>query len=144
MLAIKILILLLTVVHLQVNIANASDFICTVNTFVDDSLKTVKKRFSTFDKIYVQSLCHNLLPGYYEFTVVWHLPSGQIQRQDVHTFNLQIVSDYSVFFWIKLLKKSTIQEAVSNGSYSDKYYGQWTVNVYLNEQSIGAAPFTVQ
>ena len=131
-------------VFFQVAAGNTADITCRTTLYADQSLQTAKEQFSAYDKIYLQSLCQHLDPGDYELSAVWHTPSGQIQRQDIHTFHLQVATGYSAYFWMKLHNKSTIQDASSNGSFSDKYFGSWTVKVYLNEQPVGKATFSIQ
>ena len=128
----------------QVGAGHTADLTCKITLFADQSLQIVKEQFSAHNKIYLQSLCQHLVPGNYELSTVWHTPSGQIQRQDMHTFYLPVATGYSAFFWMKLHKKSTIQDAASNGSFSDKYFGLWTVRVYLDEQPVGMATFSIQ
>ena len=99
---------------------------------------------ASFNKVYLQGLCQQLIPGNYEITAVWHTPSGQIQRQDRHSFYLPVLADYEVLFWMKLHKKTSLQDASSNRTFSDRYYGVWTVKLYLNEQHVGDKQFTFQ
>jgi hypothetical protein len=139
----KIYVIVTMFGFLQTGVGNAADSFCKITLFADKSLQTVKEQFSVYDKIYLQSFCQHLLPGEYELTAVWHTPSGLIQRQDIQTFNLQVMAGYSAFFWLKLHKKSPFEDASSNSSFSDKYFGEWTVNVYVNEHSVGSAKFTL-
>jgi len=140
----KNLFIAILVVLFQVVAGNTADITCRTILYEDQSLQTVKGQFSAYDKIYLQSLCQYLAPGDHELSAVWHTPSGKIQRQDIHTFHLPVETGYSALFWMKLHKKSTLQDAASNGSFSDKYFGTWTVKVYLNEQSVGTATFSIQ
>ena len=128
----------------QIGLGNTADLTCRTTLSADQSFQAVKEQFSAYDKIFLQSFCRDLAPGGYELSAVWHTPAGQIQRQDIHTFYLTTAAGYSAFFWMKLHKKSTLQDASSNGSFSDKYFGLWTVKVYLNETAVGAANFTIQ
>ncbi len=121
-----------------------ADFNCHATFFEEESLQTISEKFSIFDKVYLQSLCRQLPNEIYELTAVWHTPSGQIQRQDIHSFSMPVTTDYSAFFWMKLLKKTPFKEASSNSSFSEKYYGLWTVKLYLNDQRIGTKSFTIQ
>ena len=135
----------LSLLLFQAEIGEANDtFLCRTNFFKDESLQIVARKFSVFDKVYLQCLCGKLPKGKYELTAIWHTPSGQIQRQEKHSFSLPIVRDYGAFFWMKLLKKSPFKETFSNSSFSDKYYGVWTVKLYLNDQSVGSGSFILQ
>ncbi len=141
----KSIFLTLSLLLIQADIIEARDVLpCRASFFNDESLQIVTKNFSVFDKVYLQSICRQLPKGKYELTAIWHIPSGQIKRQDTHRFSLSIPGDYGAFFWMKLLKKSPLKETFSNSSFSDKYYGLWTVNLYLNDQSVGSGSFTIQ
>ncbi len=140
----KRLFIVILALFLQVSVGIAADIDCKASLFADNSLQTVKEQFSAYDKIYLQSFCQHLSAGDYELTAVWHTPSGQIQRQDIHTFHLPEASGYRAFFWMKLHKKSTLRDVSSNGSFSDKKFGLWSVKMYLNEQSVAVASFTIQ
>jgi hypothetical protein len=141
----KCIFLTFPLLLIQADIVDARDVLpCRASFFKDESLHIAATKFSVFDKVYLRSICRQLPEGKYEFTAIWHTPSGQIQRQDTHSSSLSVTGDYGAFFWMKLLKKSPFKETFSNSSFSDKYYGLWTVNLYLNDQSVGSGSFTIQ
>lgn len=122
----------------------AEDFKCNLSLHGDETYKTPEIRFSPYDAIYLQTICQDLQPDTYEMNAVWYNPSQQIQRQDTHTFHLQNKTNYTAFFWMKLHKKTSIREALSNRSFSTKQYGNWNIKLYLNNQKIGTKSFSIQ
>ena len=123
---------------------NAKEKLCSMRFFADESQQIEAENFSVFDKVYMQCICRQLSAGSHELSTVWYTPSGEIQRQDTQSFSLPVSAGYKASFWMKLLPKTTFQEISSNRSFDDKYYGNWTVNLYLEDEQVSSATFRIQ
>ncbi len=123
--------------------SNGAEYNCRTKLFSSEAFVTLKVHFFIHDKVFLQTVCHDLPAGEHEMGVVWHNPLGEVQRQDRHIFSLKTDSGYSAFFWIKVQKKGPLSATLSNESYSAKFYGGWNVKLYLDEVEIESQKFKI-
>ena len=121
----------------------ASGFECSSGTFAKSSFAEVRSRFLPHDKVYVMIHCLNLVPGEYNMHVNWvHSKQGMV-RTDTHQFTVDQKKDQRVYFWFKLSKKGPLMSTFTNQDYHEKHFGDWTVEGYLNDQSVSSNEFTI-
>ena len=124
--------------------SDGAELNCGTQTFSNEKFIRPQTRFSVYEKVFLRAVCLGLVPGEYEMLAVWYNPLQQVQRQEKHSFYIGSVSGYSTFFWMKVLKRGLLSAAVSDGSYSGKYFGNWSVKLYLNQTAMEPVEFIIQ
>ena len=109
---------------------------CTGNLSANGQFDRIQSVFSPLDRIHIKAECVDLQPGRYLVHANWIHNKQGIFRTDKHEVEVQDDRTYGGFFWFKLSRKGPIRSAISNSDYHEQNYGEWSVEVYLENELI--------
>lgn len=115
-----------------------------ISMFAKASFEEEKRNFSVYDKIYVVLDFPTIPVGTHAISADWVTPWGNLNRQDVHHFSLtEEAKRYRVFFWLKLKRKSALQRTLTGSDFTDEYFGDWQIRLFINGKTLEKQRFTV-
>ena len=109
---------------------------CAGNLSANGQFDKIQSVFSPLDRIHVKVDCVDLRPGRKVLHVNWIHNKQGIFRVDKNEIEVQGDRMYGGFFWFKLSRKGPIHSAISNSDYHEQNYGEWSVEVYLDDKMI--------
>lgn len=115
-----------------------------ISMFDNDTFQKEKRKFSVYEKMYVVLDFPFLSKGNHAISADWITPWGNLNRQDVHRFSLaENSNNYRVYFWLKLKRKSALQRTLTGSDFTDEYFGEWQVRLFLDGEVLEKQQFTV-
>jgi hypothetical protein len=116
---------------------------CNVNTYGDETFVVEKNTFYPEEKIYVKASCVHLPAGAYKVNANWtRLNIGTIRNHN-QQFEMNSQGDRTIYFWMKLSKKGRFTRMLNNSDYNEEYYGDWRVDIFLNDIPLPSKAFII-
>jgi len=142
----KIVLFILCAPILLINFTFAQDNSFGVKSAMYGSKAFTEEQyvFTPYDTFYIVLDLSNLNPGEHLITTDWIDPWGRLERQSIYRFSLEEpLKFYRVYSWLQLWKKGFVSRAFIGKDYNDKFYGEWSVKIYLNGTRIAERKFKV-
>lgn len=134
----------ITTVFLLACNTSAQGYDCKSNIYNDISFLDPKKTVSPYDKIFVKIDCSQIPVGSYTIQVNWIKNNYGIIRTNRQDFVIDVPSDRMIYFWIKLHKKGMLSSGFSGNDYNEEFYGDWTVETYIDDEAVSSNTFLIQ
>ena len=122
--------------------------------FVSDSFMYRNKevdnpitQFSPHDRIVIQVKFKDLQKGSYTFQADWYNPSGEFQDTSSSYFTIQNTTTVVSESQLELMRAGALRRMFSMSEttgYHIKFYGVWTVNVFLNGNKVIIKEFEIR
>jgi hypothetical protein len=127
-------------------LASSSDFSSVHSGLYKD--KTFAKAitvFAPYEKIYLLVAFQQLQPGKYTLTTDWLTPWGELEHQSNYSFEItELTLAWKVCSWLNLWRNGPVKRLLTGESFKKKFYGTWTVRLFLNGKQIHNQRFDVQ
>lgn len=117
---------------------------CQSETYNDISFLESTDTFSPYDKIFLKIFCDEIPTGKQTFYVKWTKDDLGVIRTDKQEVEVVSPDGFMVYFWIKLHKSGVLSSGLTNKDFDDTYYGDWTVDVFVDDLSISVNKFSVK
>ncbi len=112
--------------------------------FADEGFHEEKYTFSPYEKIYIVLDFHDISPGKYNMTADWITPWGKMERQTPYVFALErSAASHRVFFWLKLKRRGRLKQILRGSDFKEEFFGEWTVQIYVNGRKVATRKFRV-
>lgn len=101
--------------------------------------------FAPYEKIYLLVALQQLQPGKYTLTTDWLTPWGELEHQSNHSFDItKLTASWKACSWLNLWKNGPVTRLLTGEDFKKKFYGSWTVRLFLNGKQIHMQSFDVQ
>ncbi len=101
--------------------------------------------FTPYEKIYLLVAFQQLQPGKYTLTTDWLTPWGELEHQSNYFFDIKkITASWKACSWLNLWKNGPVKRLLTGEDFKKKFYGSWTVRLFLNGKQIHMQSFDVQ
>jgi len=131
-------VLLLIFLNAHVSFAD-----CTVQTYKDGNFVSPHVHFSPYAKTYVLVDCLKIVPGDYLLQANWIHHKKGIFRSDRQHVTVGKDGTLSAYFWFRVSRKGPIKSAFTNSDFDDDIFGEWQVEVLLDDEQVGTSDFSI-
>ena len=101
--------------------------------------------FTPYEKFFLLVELRQLQAGTYTLTTDWLTPWGELEHQSNYSFSIIRTSpSWKACSWLTLWKNGPVKRFLTGEVFKKKFYGNWTVRLYLNGREIEKKSFTVQ
>ena len=101
--------------------------------------------FTPYEKIYLLVELQDLQTGKYTLTTDWLTPWGDLEHQNNYSFEVkELTPSWKVYSWLNLWKNGPVKRLFTGEDFKKKFYGTWTVRLFLNGKQIHKQSFDVQ
>jgi hypothetical protein len=113
--------------------------------FSDSAFAHEQYAFSPYDTIYIVVDLLEVPPGEHTVAFDWKTPSGELERQTLYNFTIEDPKPaFRVYAWLRLWEKGPLERTFTGQDFSEKFYGKWNVQIYLDNILLEERSFQVQ
>ncbi|WP_339133987.1 MAG: hypothetical protein WGN25_14195 [Candidatus Electrothrix sp. GW3-4] len=113
--------------------------------YKDTTFAEAVTAFTPYEKIYLLVELQQLQPGKYTLTTDWLTPWGELEHQSNYSFELTKTKPlWKAYSWLNLWKNGPVKRLLTGEDFKKKFYGTWTVRLFLNGKQIHNQSFDVQ
>ncbi|MCI5180445.1 MAG: hypothetical protein D3915_12885 [Candidatus Electrothrix sp. AU1_5] len=101
--------------------------------------------FTPYETIYLLVEFRQLQAGKFTLTTDWITPWGKLEHQSNHSFEIgKTRKSWKAYSWFKLWKNGPVKRLLTGEDFKKKFYGIWTVRLFLNGKRVHQQSFDVQ
>jgi hypothetical protein len=123
--------------------ASAAAIDCDAQLYRNAIFTEPQTHFSPYDQIFIVIECSGLEVGQQVMHANWIHEKRGLVRSNKYEFNQQERGSRSVFFWFKLMRRGPLASALLNQDFHEESFGQWLVEVYLNDGLLLSREFSL-
>ncbi len=123
--------------------ARAHSADCTTRLFKNADFTEELTDFSPHDRVFVVVDCLGIPSGTHVMHANWVHATRGLVRTNSYEFFQEQKGKRSLYFWFKLNRRGPLSSALSNQDFSESSLGAYGVEVFLNDQPVGAREFSI-
>lgn len=116
---------------------------CAAQLYRNAVFTEPQTEFSPYDQIFIVIECDGLTAGEQVMHANWIHENRGLIRSNKHEFIQEADGKRSVYFWFKLLRRGPLASTLLNKDFHEENFGQWVVEVYLNDEQLLAREFSI-